>query len=146
VSKVIKGIIGEIRNIDDSEGALRNFSFSLSLLSILIGGVRFWYLGYAFDSFTTYLSVLSLSFAAIGVIYPKLLAPIYLVWMSLAVALGFVVSRVLLIILFYVLITPVSFAKRLFGKNMYEKRGQSDTYWIQKESREGARKRYENPY
>ena len=51
--------------------------------------------------------------------------------MGLAIVLGFVMSRVILVVLFYLVLTPVSFVAKIFGKKFmpfkYDKSATS--YW-----------------
>jgi hypothetical protein len=51
--------------------------------------------------------------------------------MSLAIVLGFIMSRVILTVLFYLVLTPISFLAKLVGKKFmvlkYDK--SAKTYW-----------------
>jgi len=52
-------------------------------------------------------------------------------WMRVASALGYINSRIILGITFFLLITPYGLVMRLFGRNILRRRGpQQDTYWI----------------
>ena len=48
---------------------------------------------------------------------PNSLAPVYRIWMRIGLILGAISSRIVLSILFYLLITPVGFAMRWFGRD-----------------------------
>jgi len=50
-------------------------------------------------------------------IVPRVYAPVAVVWLGLAEILGTVMSRVLLSILFFGLVTPIGILRRLFGKD-----------------------------
>lgn len=51
-------------------------------------------------------------------------------WMTLAAALGYVNSRILLGILFYAVITPIGLMARLFGHDPLDRRGgRAASYW-----------------
>src|SRR5262245_2590082 len=52
-----------------------------------------------------------------GTIYPRALKESYIVWMSLAFVLGFIVSNVILTLFFFLVITPIGLAARLLGKD-----------------------------
>src|SRR4051812_32376578 len=43
----------------------------------------------------------------LGLVAPKVLRPIYLAWMSMAIVLGFVVSHVILTIFFFLVMMPL---------------------------------------
>ena len=57
---------------------------------------------------------------------------VYAVWMGIAFALGWVVSRAILILLFYFIITPIGMVARLFGKKFIDITFShaSESYWI----------------
>jgi hypothetical protein len=67
-----------------------------------------------------------------GALVPRSLRAIYLVWMAAALALGFIVSHVLLTLFFFLVITPVGLVARLFGKDFLRLRidRRTATYWL----------------
>ena len=65
-----------------------------------------------------------------GLAWPKGLIWIYKIWMSLAITLGYFVSRLLLAVLFYLIITPIGLVMRLLGKDLLDiKPRQAESYW-----------------
>ncbi|MCK7527354.1 MAG: SxtJ family membrane protein [Ignavibacteriales bacterium] len=54
-----------------------------------------------------------------GLFLPNFLSGVYKVWMGLAFALGWIMSRVLLIILFYGVITSYEFYRKNFREEIY---------------------------
>jgi hypothetical protein len=69
-----------------------------------------------------------------GLLLPNFLSGVYKIWMGLAFALGWVVSRILLIILFYLGITTIGFIAKIFGKKFLDIkfRDNKNTYWIER--------------
>ena len=69
-----------------------------------------------------------------GVFVPELLKEAYRVWMAAAFAIGWLVSRIILLILFYFVLTPVGFLARLFKKEFMDTdfRKKKESYWIPK--------------
>jgi polyferredoxin len=53
----------------------------------------------------------------VNMIVPRIYAPIAVVWLGLSHILGTVMSKILLSILFFGLVTPIGFLRRLFGKD-----------------------------
>ena len=51
----------------------------------------------------------------IGFVLPGMLRPIYVAWMTLAMPIGWVVSHLLLLFVFYLVVTPIGLAMRLIG-------------------------------
>ena len=67
----------------------------------------------------------------LGLIVPKLLGPIHAGWMKLAFVLGWVNSRILLSIIFFLLFTPIALITRVFGRDSLDRRinRKSTSYW-----------------
>lgn len=83
-----------------------------------------------------------------GLVVPTLLKPVYIVWMSLAMVLGFVVSHALLTVFFFFVITPVGLVARLAGRDFLRLKLDPTTrsYWIPRPKREASRERYERQF
>jgi hypothetical protein len=79
---------------------------------------------------------------------PMALKPVHKVWMKLALVLGFISSHVILALLFYLVLTPIGLALRVFGKNPlalgFEERAGS--YWIKRNNRVCNKQRYEKMF
>ena len=69
---------------------------------------------------------------AFGAIWPSALKHVYIVWMALAFALGFVMSNVILTLFFFLLVTPIGLLARLLGKDFLGRKldCKATTYWI----------------
>lgn len=59
----------------------------------------------------------ALTVQVIDMVLPRVFAPVAVLWFGLAHILGTVMSRVLLSILFFGLVTPVGILRRLLGKD-----------------------------
>jgi Saxitoxin biosynthesis operon protein SxtJ len=53
----------------------------------------------------------------VNMIVPRIYAPLAVLWLGLSHVLGTVISKVLLSILFFCLVTPIGLLRRLFGKD-----------------------------
>ncbi len=79
----------------------------------------------------------------LGALAPRLLAPIYVAWMRLAGVLGWINTRILLGVMFFVVVTPIALLGRLFGHDPLARRGRKGasrdakgvSYWIEHEDR-----------
>ncbi len=73
-------------------------------------------------------------FTLLVMIWPRIVSPFAVFWFGLSEALGAVMSRVILTILFFGLVTPIGLARRLAGKDpMQEKRwmdGQKSAFTV----------------
>ena len=55
-------------------------------------------------------------FALLAAAAPRALVPLYKPWMRLAEALGWLNTRILLILIFYLVVTPIGLVLRLFRR------------------------------
>jgi len=77
------------------------------------------------------------------------LKSIYKVWMKLTIPLGWVMTRAILSILFFLVITPIGLVRRIFGKNPLDlkfNREDTNSYWIPKRKVDFEKKDYENQF
>jgi len=71
-----------------------------------------------------------LTFVA-GMIAPGSVLPVYTVLMAVTLPIGWIVSNVFLMLLYYVLMTPVAVVFRLMGRDPLRlRKPQGTTYWI----------------
>ncbi|MGK2905033.1 MAG: SxtJ family membrane protein [Desulfuromonadales bacterium] len=71
-------------------------------------------------------------FLLVTMTFPKIYKPFAMVWFGFSHALGTVVSRLLLTLLFYLLVTPVGLVRRILGKDAMQvkswKKGQASVF------------------
>ena len=79
---------------------------------------------------------------------PVILKPLYIFWMRLAFVLSWFNTRLILVIIFYLVFTPVGLIKRLFGSDSLERKidKASLTYWKKKETLSLETSRYERQF
>ena len=75
-----------------------------------------------------------------ALIAPRILGPVYRVWMKAGEALGWINTRILLGIVFYGLITPMGLIRRLFGNDAMRRTHEPgvESYRVVKRPRPGA--------
>lgn len=61
--------------------------------------------------------IISMTFLLPSIFRPQILKHVYLFWMKLGLILGWVNTRIILSIIFYVLITPIGLLMRICGYN-----------------------------
>ena len=80
----------------------------------------------------------------IGLFVPVAARGFHRLWMGIAGVLGYVNSRILLTILYYLLLTPYGLISRVFGRDPLDRRGASrDTYWVKRESTRQTQQQFE---
>lgn len=132
----IKDIQEELEHLDLSIKKLRPFGIFIGVFLALISLWGYW------RSHSEHWLYFIMPWAALlilcGSLFPGLLKNIYKIWMSLAFILGWFVSRILLIFIFYLILTPIGFIAKMVGKkwmdiDFNQKR---DTYWIERDRRQ----------
>lgn len=67
-------------------------------------------------------------------VYPKMLAPLYKVWMAFGHVLGWINARIILGVVFFVVVMPIGLIMRLFGKDFLRMRpNRTGSYWVQRD-------------
>ena len=126
-----KDVKDELKALDISTKALRKFGLLVGGIFLLIG---IW----IYYSSQSFIGIIFISVGALllifGLLFPNSLSGVYKIWMGLAFALGWIMSRVLLIILFYGVITTIGFIARIFGKKFIDLKFKDgkNSYWIKK--------------
>lgn len=134
----------ELKELDSSPKSLRKFAF---LVGVIVLVISFWLSLRYFSPFIYYfLGIIGMVLIVMGVFFQKGLKGIYKLWMGLAFAIGWVVSRILLMIIFYFVIMPIGLAARIFGKEFLDKepRSRKDSYWVERDASRKAN--YEKMY
>jgi hypothetical protein len=87
---------------------------------------------------------LGLALIAAGLFLPAAARSFHAAWMRLAHALGWVNSRILLALLFYLVMTPMGLIQRLAGRDALRRRGQgASSYWIPRSSPKQSKEQFE---
>jgi len=137
-------MLDEIKKIKSGRNELRNFGLTIGLILFIIAGVLFFK---EKDIYVT-LSYFAGGFISLGVIYPRILKPIYFVWMSFALVLGWVMTRVILSLLFFVIISFLRFFAGILGKEFLDlnRSNQSNSYWNYRDSKIENNQDYEKQF
>ena len=78
---------------------------------------------------STYWIKAAIVLGLIGVFIPFLAEKIHWLWMKLAHVLGYVMSRVLLSVIFFIILVPLAFFSKLAGKNTVKLKRGGATYF-----------------
>lgn len=138
----------EIKEVDTSKKALRSFGWLVGGVLLLIALVVWWRHDWMFTTPVYWLGGIGGALVILGSGVPVALRPLYHVWMALALVLGFVMTRVLLTLVFFLLITPIGLVRRLLGKDPLRQQPDADTpsYWIPKTYDNPSKERLEKYY
>ncbi|MBI5569497.1 MAG: hypothetical protein HY914_06080 [Desulfomonile tiedjei] len=86
---------------------------------------------------------------AVSRLIPPLFRQIYKVWIAFSVILGYFVSRILLTLIFFLVVTPVGLVMRLTGRDPMDRKWDpaAPTYWKAKEQEQDPTvERYERQF
>ena len=134
----------EIKHIKTGKKDLRSFGVTIGIILLLIAGFLFYK---ERDTFQLFIYIAS-AFIGMGFIIPIILKPIYLIWMIFAVILGWTITRVILSLLFFLIITPIGVITKVFGKDYLEikKEASNDSYWNKRDSNVENNQNYEKQF
>jgi hypothetical protein len=120
-------ILEEIKNIKSDKKELKKFGITIGGTLLLISIFLFIYE----KPSASYFMGGGFLFQAVAQIFPQLFLPLQKIWMAFAVVMGFVMTRVILSILFYIVIAPINFLSKLFGKDFLDLKieKERDSYW-----------------
>lgn len=120
---------------------------TLRSFGLLVGGawgvIGLWPLVFRREPPRLWALGLMAALVGLGLVFPRALRHPYRGWMALGHALGYVNSRILLSLVFYLVVTPMGFVMRLFGKDPMRRRfdAGATSYRIDREARPGTHMR-----
>jgi len=131
----INDVAHEIKQLDVSKKSLRKFGLVIGIVFFLLGLLFVW--KEILVDFNFGFVVFGLLLIFTGLIAPDNLKTIYKIWMGFAFALGWIVSRFILIILFIFVLTPIGLLAKLFNKKFLalKFRENAESYWIIKQNK-----------
>lgn len=112
-----------------------------TIVGLLIPIIGFFVNDYTFGPYAKALFYSTLIFMMACVFAVQIMTPVYKSWMLLALIMGFIMTRVIITIVYFSLITPIGFIRRLSGSETPKMiRASKDelknrsSYWIQRET------------
>lgn len=113
--------------------ALRRFGWQMAIVWPLLFGIV---LPWLFNAvWPVWPWVIALVFAVLAAVAPRLLYWPSRVWLGFTHVMGWLNTRIILALLFYILITPLGLLLRLLGKLDYRRQPEgSSSYWQQSDN------------
>ena len=120
-------LLDEIKKLKSNKKEWRKFGLTVGTVFGLLGLLAWW----RGKSVYPYLLSLSAALIILGAAAPGILRPVYRVWMALAMVMGFVMTNVLLTLLYFIALTPVGVIARLTGKDFLDQKfhENKESYW-----------------
>ncbi len=140
----MKEMIKQLIRTSADRREIRKFALPIAILLLAVGLFALW----RGKSFAWPLMGVSGFLVAAAYIVPVILRPFYIPWMLLAAGMGWLMTRVLLTLTFFIMITPIGLLMRLFGKDSLHRKfpGTGDSYWEPWEEPEGGHSRHYKPF
>ena len=137
-------IVEEIKSIKSEKKELRQFGITIGIVLSLLGVLFLW----REKDWYAYLFIISILFLFLGSVLPLLLKPIHKIWMSVAILLGWLITRIILCVLFLLVVTPIGLCARLSGNDFLNLKFNSNvnSYWIPRKHIKLDKKNYENQF
>jgi hypothetical protein len=85
-------------------------------------------------------------FAGTGLILPQALRPIYLLWMKIGHVLGWINTRIILGLVFFIMFAPIALVLRIFGKDPLHRKLDDEAGTYRVASNKLPRERMEKPF
>ena len=114
----------------------KSFGLLFSIVFLIIG---MWPLKNG-DNLNVYIIVISGIFLILGLINSRLLSPLHKIWIKLGEILGVIISPIIMFMVYFIVLTPVSLIVRLFGKDLLNLKflKKKESYWIKRKKNLGT--------
>ncbi len=133
-----------MENLKTDTKSLRKYGITMFVALVIIGTilllkhkpVYIWFYG------------LGSLFLVLSIVIPGSLKYVYIIWMKIAFVLGWINTRIILAIMFYLVFTPIGLAMKLFGKDLLDRKIEKDkeSYWKKREAKAFNRLDYERQF
>jgi hypothetical protein len=123
---------------------LRSFALTISVALGIVGALVLWRRGPIGFIFIAIGAVILLA----GLVWPKSLIILYKAWMTLALVLGFIMSHIILALVYYLVLSPIGLFMKMLGKDPLTLKfnPKASSYWVKREKKEWHRENYEKMY
>ncbi|BDA77160.1 hypothetical protein LPTSP3_g00900 [Leptospira kobayashii] len=112
------------KKIEPTSSDLRKFAYIVGGVLALVFGLAIPYLNRG--SWNQYLVGIGLVLIFLGTVLPKILYWPYRLWMLIGEVLGWINTRIILSVIFFLLFTPIGLIKRLFGTDALKRKLDAD--------------------
>jgi len=128
------------------KGEQRKFGIVMAVAITVLGAIR-WAL-HGFHAFPKGFLIVAAVFLVLGIVAPRVLKPVLIVWMKFALAMNWVMTRVILTVAFFVLMIPAAMIMKLTGKDPLNRAWDPNatTYWEAPEEQPAELERYYNQF
>jgi len=121
----------------------RSSEKSFGILFFIVFAIIGLYPLLSFNFVRVWALVIALIFLFLGLTKPSVLKPLNTAWIKLGEILGKIIAPIVMLLVFFVVITPIGLMLRLFGKDILGLKFSEKvkTYWITRDKNIGPMKR-----
>lgn len=121
----------ETKSIHATISELKKFGFILSAVVCAMGVI----FSFKHKAIHIWPFASSALFFMTSIGFPICLKPIHWILMRISFAIGWVNTKILLFLIFYLIVTPIGLVMRIFGKDLLNQRIERNksSYWIKRE-------------
>ena len=132
-----------MEKLDTGKKSLKKFGITMAIALLVISGILF-----LKNKDASYPVIISVLFLSLGLIAPSTLRLTYIIWMKFALILGWINTRLILIIMFYLIFTPIGLIMRIFRTDLLERKLEKSktSYWKAHQEKEFALENYERQF
>jgi len=125
---------------------LRQFGLLVGIVLIVIGGWQFYRQIHPITRIILW--AIGGGLFLIGLLAPKVLNPLYTLWMGLALILGWINTRILLGLIFYLVFTPIGLAMKVFKRDTLQRQIDKDanSYWVDREKPQNLKEHFNRQF
>ena len=110
-------------------GSNRSFGIVFSVVFLLVALYPLTYN----EGITVWSVIISFIFLVLGLLNSKILTPLNKLWFKFGILLSKIISPLIMVIIFFLVVTPIGLIMRIFGKDILNlKYNKNQSYWIEK--------------
>ncbi len=124
----------------------RKFGLVMAAAIVVLGLIRYAFHGFA--QFPMYFFAVAGVFAFFGLVWPGALKPVFIVWIKFALVLNWIVTHLMLTIIYWAIIIPMGIAMRLFSDDPLKRKWlpHDTSYWEAPEEQPEEFERWRNQF
>ena len=119
-----------------SQSTNKNFGILFFIVFLIFG---LWPLKNG-ENLNYYFIIFSGIFLLLGLLNSKLLSPLNKIWIKFGEILGIIIAPIIMALVYFVILTPVSLVVRVIGKDLLglKFKNKQQTYWINRKKNMGS--------
>jgi len=137
----------ETNNIEVTKSDLRKFGFIMgAMFALIFGGLFPWIFDKTAATWPIWPFIVMAVFWVLAIIFPESLRKVNEIWLKVGNVLGWINSRIILGIMFYLLIFPIGLILKVFGKDAMNRKLDSNSDSYRRISKQRERTHLEKPF